>query len=521
MTGDLINRLSSEDIREILANRIEVIERVLIDDEEFCSREIDSTYDAAKIFFNNIQKQIDSRLNQLKTKLDFIRQENVRLCNKNQRQFDNELEKINDLFSSGKHNEALDKFSIYEKNFEQRNTLIKSIPKIYMKDLDLNQYFSIDKPLIQIKDQPLKHNSQSCSDIQSNHFDTQISNKPSDSPPISRPISMRLNSSISTQSLPILEQDLPNNSTISRQKSIREHSSQSTSIKSDVLVPKKIVPYQYEKNCSIYLTCNQNSILVFRREMDNFNSCHSLLINRSNKSIQDSKPHRIYVKSIGFLNDSTIYLFTDHEFLRYSSDFHQKLNSYILSNEHNYRSISEYIHSDCGGIIYDNYIYHMYVNSDKHLILSVLDFQTIKCINEENLTKLFPHVKQFQHFCIYEKFIYFLVRLESDYYAVLICLLENFRKIHYKNTIRLTYADKPLHICPIRISYLEKVILFINDPSTKIIHIISNDKYLKSTSMIAYEIYFHEQTCELLFVSNDGIYTININEQKNFFLKFQ
>mgnify|MGYP001032243618 FL=1 len=252
-------------------------------------------------------------------------------------------------------------------------------------------------------------------------------------------------------------------------------------------------------------------MLIFQCEADNFNSWHSLLIDRSNTLKQDSKFHNIDIKSIGFLHDSTIYLFTDREFHRYSSNFQQKLNSYILLNEYN--------HFGCSGIIYDNYIYHMYVNDKQQMILSILDFQTIKHINNENLTDRFPFVKRFQHFCIYDKFIYFLVQLESDRYAILICLLENFRKIHLKSTIELLYASNPIHICPIYIPYIEKTVLFINDFSAKILHIIINEKYFKSISIAAHELFYYAEMNEIFFVLNDGIYTININEQKNFFLK--
>lgn len=114
MTGESIN--PSEDIREILANRIEIVERILIDDEDFCTREIESTYEAAKIYFNQLQTQINSKLNQLKLKLDLIRQENFQLCKRNQKQFDNELETVNELFSSGKHIEGLFVFLLLLRN---------------------------------------------------------------------------------------------------------------------------------------------------------------------------------------------------------------------------------------------------------------------------------------------------------------------------------------------------------------------------------------------------------------------
>ena len=40
----------------------------------------------------------------------------------NKKQFDDEIEEINQLFSSGKHSEALEKFQDYEKRFQQRTS---------------------------------------------------------------------------------------------------------------------------------------------------------------------------------------------------------------------------------------------------------------------------------------------------------------------------------------------------------------------------------------------------------------
>ena len=45
--------------------------------------------------------------------------------------------------------EAWDKFQQYEETaFRRRTTVIEKIPKLYMKEIDVNQYFSVGQPII-------------------------------------------------------------------------------------------------------------------------------------------------------------------------------------------------------------------------------------------------------------------------------------------------------------------------------------------------------------------------------------
>ncbi|CAF2647438.1 unnamed protein product [Rotaria sp. Silwood2] len=137
----------SEHLIQILGDRIEELERTLHDDEEFCNKDIDATYQAGLNYLKNFQEKFHEKLNELKIKLERIREENLQISKQNKQQFDDEIEEINQLFSSGKHQEAVEKFRDYEKRFEQRTTVINNIPKLFMKNIDIQQYFSFDKPL--------------------------------------------------------------------------------------------------------------------------------------------------------------------------------------------------------------------------------------------------------------------------------------------------------------------------------------------------------------------------------------
>jgi hypothetical protein len=109
MDGELTN--DSEELIKILGDRIEEIEHTLNDDEDFCNKDIDATYQTSLKFLNTFEIKFNEKLNELKIKLDQIREENINTSKQNQKQFDDEIEVINQLFSSGKHQEGLFCFS--------------------------------------------------------------------------------------------------------------------------------------------------------------------------------------------------------------------------------------------------------------------------------------------------------------------------------------------------------------------------------------------------------------------------
>jgi len=268
------------------------------------------------------------------------------------------------------------------------------------------------------------------------------------------------------------------------------------------------------------MTCNEKCIIIFQSQSDRLIRWYSIIIERSNPTERDSKWHNLLIKSIGFIDINRIYLFTDREFIIYSSDLSSKLRSCILLTDNNHNSEYKDIQRGLNGIVHDKYIYHIYLNIECHWILSIFDVETINHICDRDLTEIFPDIKRFIHICITDRTINFLVKMESSHYAVMFCSNTINSKIELKRTILLSYAENPLTICPVYIHYIQKYIFFVNDPSIKIIHILSNEKYLQSYSIIAYTLCYIEENHELILTSNDGIYSININEQQNFFSKF-
>jgi IMP dehydrogenase/GMP reductase len=95
-----------EELIQYLSDRVEEIERALHDDEDFCNRDIDATYQAALRYVQSLEEKFREKLQELKKKLDQVRDENLKTSKQNRKQFDEETDVINQLFSSGKHQEG-------------------------------------------------------------------------------------------------------------------------------------------------------------------------------------------------------------------------------------------------------------------------------------------------------------------------------------------------------------------------------------------------------------------------------
>jgi hypothetical protein len=257
------------------------------------------------------------------------------------------------------------------------------------------------------------------------------------------------------------------------------------------------------------MACNKKYLVLFTSQSDRLVPIKLTSIERSNLIDQDLLWEGPMIISIGFVNKNNIYLFTERNFTIYSLDTFSVLNNWVLFNN---------IDQPRGeiGAVYNEYVYHIYANDEDHRVLSIFELDPIKNLCDYDLSINFPHVKRFIHICINDKLISFLVEMEGSQYGVIFCPnnLESHRLIH------LSYANKPLTICSTYIPYLDKYIFFVNDPSAKIIHLLTNEKYLQSCTITAYTLSYIQENNELILASNDGIYSININEQESFFSKF-
>lgn len=95
--GDIVKN-DWQECLEQLSDRIESIERNLMDDEEFCQSDIDGIYQAAAKHVRSIEEALNKKLEHLKEQLNRYREENLQTSKKNKEIFEQEIAQINQLF---------------------------------------------------------------------------------------------------------------------------------------------------------------------------------------------------------------------------------------------------------------------------------------------------------------------------------------------------------------------------------------------------------------------------------------
>jgi len=91
-----------ERLFQYLSDRIDEMNRILNDDEEFCNKDIDAT----KHYVEIIEKKFNEKIQEFKTKLEQIRIDNKNISEQNKKQFEDRIQEINDLFTNGKQDEG-------------------------------------------------------------------------------------------------------------------------------------------------------------------------------------------------------------------------------------------------------------------------------------------------------------------------------------------------------------------------------------------------------------------------------
>lgn len=108
---DVVVSNNPTELLEILSDQIEQIEHHLLDDEDFCNKDLDATYQTAVKYVQKLQNKFGEKLNELKTKIDRLRENNRNVCKENKKQFEDQIEEINQLFTSGQYQQGWHIFS--------------------------------------------------------------------------------------------------------------------------------------------------------------------------------------------------------------------------------------------------------------------------------------------------------------------------------------------------------------------------------------------------------------------------
>ncbi|CAF1142378.1 unnamed protein product [Adineta ricciae] len=552
MSSELETANIAEDLMPYLVSRIEEIEHVLQEDEDFCNKDIKDTYQAAIKYVKTVEMKFHAKLNELKQKLDRITEENRKTSKKNKKKLDEETDLIDQLFLSGKYEEAKEKLHEYERCLQQRATICQTIPVLYMSDIDINQYFSFDKPVpslvpsvqqstedtknskqevehsdsqqVPADTKPISHNDKSPVTTVSTRplrFSTRLPPSPSSknlstsdsetiTPPSVHNNSMNLQENILSY---IPSRSLPSTSTLNqRSKSI------AAPTRHDGLNPRLVASCKHDRNVTLMMICNKDYIILFKKQSEMLPRWHLNVIVRRNRISQDLDWDVHSITSIGSIDEKHLYMFTGHQLLIYSLDSFLISNSYLLSHT-NDNCVQNDAVTHGIGTVFNGYIYYISYNEKFRWILSILEFETMSNLFDYDLTEAFPDVKRFIHICVNDITVGFLVELDSCQYAVIFCSSHRQLTMQCRRLIYLSYAGNPLSICSVYIRCLQKHIFFVNDALAKIIHLLTTEKYIQSYTITVHSLHYAKESDEIFLALDDGIYTIRLKDHESFFSK--
>jgi hypothetical protein len=103
----------SKKLFQHLREHIDDIKQSLNDDRDFCEKEIEATNQ----YIKRIEEKFLKKTQEYKDKIEQIRQENETTSATNQKQFYDQIQEINQLFSVEKYHEGLLKSSFLTFNF--------------------------------------------------------------------------------------------------------------------------------------------------------------------------------------------------------------------------------------------------------------------------------------------------------------------------------------------------------------------------------------------------------------------
>jgi anthranilate/para-aminobenzoate synthase component I len=91
--------VNPEAIRQYLCDQIDEFERIINDDAQFCEKEIQATKD----FLQHIEEKLRKKINQCRDQLNKFQEENQHTHQSNTEEYEKEIERVNEAFSSGEH----------------------------------------------------------------------------------------------------------------------------------------------------------------------------------------------------------------------------------------------------------------------------------------------------------------------------------------------------------------------------------------------------------------------------------
>lgn len=557
MKDEFNNLDKSGGLTKYFQDEFEMLEQKLDDDRFFCQREIEST----RTHLKKLEEKFSQKIHELRQCLDRLEEKNENSHRQNKEDFERETTMINELHFSNHRREAWDQYQRCKEHFDKCEKVIDQIPSVPITESSIDELFLSRKEPKETS-VVLPPATQTISTIETNSFvrddddddDRKAVTKKEDLRRSKQIEKIELNKESDRQDASQQQEDEPKELRTFASRTIH-HPPPSTSLikpgfsfsnrlKSTVpnvsrlsttispipsFVHQSILPnpenrlfgkivldpvtfYVHEKNAFLLMAATSQNIVTFKSQFGRVDRWQLGLITRLNQQTQTLAWNDGLIISMGFIDKSLLYIFTEREFFQFNPEQNKKVQSRMLprgndddeheTSENSYENIQRGI-----GTVYDGFTYHFYSNRKSNWVLSKSKLDRLVHIFDYPVSQGIDDVHRWIHFNVNRQSINFLVELDDGKFAVIFCSLNDVRE---QKRISFT-AEQPLKICSAFISQLDTYVYFVNDRSKREIHILTRDSYLESYPVNAHAIYYVEDKNQLLIVSDKMIFAMNFN----------
>ncbi|UJR22037.1 hypothetical protein I4U23_025105 [Adineta vaga] len=123
---------------EYLSENLEEIEQTLDSEAQFIDKDVANSIE----YIEQIKTKFLEKIEEFTMKLQDFHQQSTVLSEENKALLQSSSKKIDELYESGKYDEALEEFQSYRKSHKERQRIHHAIPKLHCNEEDIDQFFS-------------------------------------------------------------------------------------------------------------------------------------------------------------------------------------------------------------------------------------------------------------------------------------------------------------------------------------------------------------------------------------------
>ena len=314
-------------------------------------------------------------------------------------------------------------------------------------------------------------------------------------------ISQKNSSVVATRQKYFLENVRPSNSKISLNS------------RQDFIENILVSSFECRPNLSFLIAATPSDIILFQQSLISPENYHLGRIKRRSNDTSDLNWHDGAITSMNVINETLLSIYTNSLWFVYN--FYTGDKSFQLLRKSGVDDTQTAENSDEKyrrgiGTVHQEFSYHLYLSRNDVWMLSKNRIKTKANAGTFTLSSLIPNVQNFLDITVNDQAICFLVEID-DSYAVIFCSLNTCQLDPKLKPIVLTDSTEPMKICSGYSNHCRQYFIFVNEPSKKILHILSFEEYLYSYPIDAYSMSYVHDTNELIFVSEKAICSLKFN----------